>query len=77
LSRWSASPGIGKASLLRDAAEQPRRRGFTTATGKTKGIDRIAPRASLLALRSVLGGPQPPHGEPATGDQHVSAIRPL
>ncbi len=50
-------PGIGKTSVLVDAAEQARRQGFAVGIGKTEEIDQIAPGAPLLvALRS---GPQP------------------
>ena len=50
-------PGIGKTSLLRDAAEQARRQGHVIGVGKTEEIDQIAAGAPLLeALRS---GTQP------------------
>ncbi|GIF23034.1 DNA-binding CsgD family transcriptional regulator [Actinoplanes tereljensis] len=50
-------PGIGKTSVLSDAAEQARRQGFAVGAGKTEEIDQVAAGAPLLvALRS---GPQP------------------
>ncbi|WP_426510178.1 AAA family ATPase [Dactylosporangium sp. McL0621] len=46
-------PGMGKTTLLRDAAEQTRRKGFAIGVGKAEEIDQVAPGAPLLlALRS-------------------------